>query len=78
QVFASLIYTASTLHAAVNFPQKPSMSFVPSSPGSVYAPIPTDKSERTKEDYMSYLVPMEIALRHVAVLTLLGSIHHTR
>ena len=30
------------------------------------------------EDYMTYLVPMEIALRHVAVLTLLGSIHHTQ
>lgn len=36
------------------------------------------QSDRTKEDYMSYLVPMEIALRHVAVLTLLGSIHHTQ
>ncbi|CAM9271580.1 unnamed protein product, partial [Laminaria digitata] len=77
KVFASLIYTASTLHAAVNFPQKPSMSFVPSCPASVYAPIPTDKSERTHEDFMSYMVPMEIAMRHVAVLTLLGSIHHT-
>lgn len=38
---------------------------------------PCVQSERTEADYMSYLVPMEIALRHVAVLTLLGSIHHT-
>lgn len=43
QVIASWIYSASTLHAAVNFPQKPSMSFVPSCPGSMFAPIPTDK-----------------------------------
>eukprot|EP00904_Undaria_pinnatifida_P007087 jgi/Undpi1/3508/HiC_scaffold_16.g06880.m1 len=78
RVFASLIYSASTLHAAVNFPQKPSMSFVPSCPASVYAPPPTDKSPRTHEDYMQYLVPMELALTHVAVLTLLGSIHHTQ
>eukprot|EP00904_Undaria_pinnatifida_P007086 jgi/Undpi1/3507/HiC_scaffold_16.g06879.m1 len=78
KVFASFIYTASTLHAAVNFPQKPSMSFVPSSPGAMYAPPPTDKSARNQEDYMQYLVPMEIALTHVAVLTLLGSIHHTQ
>lgn len=43
QVISTLIYTASTLHAAVNFPQRPSMSFNPSCPGSVYQPIPTDK-----------------------------------
>ncbi|CAB1101148.1 unnamed protein product [Ectocarpus sp. CCAP 1310/34] len=43
KVIASWIYSASTLHAAVNFPQKPSMSFVPSCPGSVYAPPPIDK-----------------------------------
>lgn len=43
QVIASWIYSASTLHAAVNFPQKPSMSFVPSCPSSMFAPPPTDK-----------------------------------
>lgn len=40
QVIATLIYTASTLHAAVNFPQGPFMSFNPSCPGSVYEPPP--------------------------------------
>eukprot|EP00904_Undaria_pinnatifida_P011936 jgi/Undpi1/7873/HiC_scaffold_24.g10345.m1 len=78
KIFASFIYTASTLHAAVNFPQTPSMSFVPSSSGSVYAQPPTDKSLRNKDDFMNYLAPMEIAIEHVAVLTLLGSVHHTR
>ena len=51
----------------------------------VYSPSPLApfcwlrcvQSERTYEDYMSYLAPMEIAIRHVAALTLLGSIHHT-
>lgn len=43
QVLASLIYSASTLHAAVNFPQKPIMSYPPNTPGSVYVPPPTDK-----------------------------------
>eukprot|EP00903_Cladosiphon_okamuranus_P008352 g8033.t1 len=78
KVIASWIYTGSTLHAAVNFPQKPSMSFVPSCPGSMFAPPPTDKSERTFEDYMNYLPPMEIATTHVTILTLLGSIFHTK
>eukprot|EP00904_Undaria_pinnatifida_P011934 jgi/Undpi1/7871/HiC_scaffold_24.g10343.m1 len=78
KVFASLIYTASTLHAAVNFPQTPSMSFLPSCPGAMYATPPTDKSVRTKEDYINCFAPMEIALEHVSVLTLLGSVHYTR
>ncbi|CAM9689337.1 unnamed protein product, partial [Hapterophycus canaliculatus] len=43
KVIASWIYSASTLHAAVNFPQKPSMSYVPSCPSAMFAPIPTDK-----------------------------------
>ena len=33
---------------------------------------------RTFKDYMSYLVPMEIATTHVSVLTLLGSVYHTK
>lgn len=43
QVLATLIYTAGTLHAAVNFPQKTIMSFVPNTPGAMYAAAPTDK-----------------------------------
>ncbi|CBN79156.1 Lipoxygenase [Ectocarpus siliculosus] len=78
KVIASWIYSASTLHAAVNFPQKPSMSFVPSCPGSVYAPPPIDKRERTFDEFMNYLPPMEIATIHVAILTLLGDIFHTK
>ena len=51
QVLASLIYSASALHAAVNFPQKPRVSFVPNTPGSVYAPPPTDKVRITSLGY---------------------------
>lgn len=36
------------------------------------------QSERTFEDYMNYLPPMEIATTHVTVLTLLGSVFHTK
>ena len=43
QVLASIIYTASVLHSAVNFPQRTIMSFIPSCPSSMFAPIPTDK-----------------------------------
>lgn len=47
QVLASMIYTASTLHAAVNFPQRSIMSFAPNTPGSIYAAPPTNKVRRT-------------------------------
>ncbi|CAM9249351.1 unnamed protein product [Ascophyllum nodosum] len=78
KVLASLIYSASVLHAAVNFPQKPIMSFVPACPSSMFAPIPTDKKPRTFEDYLAHMPPLEIAKRHVALLTLLGSVFHTK
>ena len=49
-MLSSLIYTASVLHAAVNFPQKPLQAFVPNTPGSVYAKPPTDKVRRIELD----------------------------
>ncbi|CAM9249501.1 unnamed protein product [Ascophyllum nodosum] len=77
-VIASIIYSASVLHAAVNFPQSPTMSFVPSCPGSMFAPIPSEKKERTFKDYLAHLPPLEVAKEHVTVLTLLGSIFYTK
>ncbi|CAN0524206.1 unnamed protein product, partial [Laminaria digitata] len=43
QMVSSWIYTASAFHAAVNFPQKSIVSYVPNTPGSVYAVPPADK-----------------------------------
>ncbi|WP_411024149.1 hypothetical protein, partial [Salmonella sp. s58408] len=40
-------------------------------------PPPTDKRERSDEEYMSYLPPLSIATTQVVVLTLLGSVVHT-
>ena len=36
------------------------------------------QKERTFEDYLAYLPPLEIAKTHVTVLTLLGSVYHTK
>ncbi|CAM9967586.1 unnamed protein product, partial [Sphacelaria rigidula] len=77
-VLASLIHTASTHHAAVNFPQRTQMSYVPSAPASVYAKPPTDKSERTFNDYLDYLPPLEIAARQTILMSLLGNVYHTK
>eukprot|EP00903_Cladosiphon_okamuranus_P014136 g13137.t1 len=78
KVLASLIYSASTLHAAVNFPQKPIMSHPPNTPGSIYMPPPTDKTERGFKEYLAYLPPLGIATEQVVILTFLGSVFHTK
>eukprot|EP00752_Nemacystus_decipiens_P003497 g3229.t1 len=78
KVLASLIYSASVLHAAVNFPQKPIMSYPPNTPGSVYMPPPADKTERGFKEYLAYLPPLEIATEQAVILTFLGSVFHTK
>ena len=36
------------------------------------------QEERTFEDYLAYLPPIEIATSQVVLTTLLGSVHHTK
>ena len=36
------------------------------------------QAERTFEDYLAYLPPMEIATTQVVLVTLLGSVFHTK
>ncbi|CAM9284618.1 unnamed protein product [Choristocarpus tenellus] len=78
KVIASVIYTASTLHAAVNFPQKPIMAFVPAYPLGLMKPSPTEAKKVRKDDYVSYLPRIENAKEQLFVGKLLGGVHHTR
>ncbi|CAN0351893.1 unnamed protein product [Ascophyllum nodosum] len=78
KIFASLIYTSSVLHAAVNFPQRTAISYVPSCGVSIFEPVPTDKGFQSYEDYLLYLPPMTIAYEHVETLTLLGNVYYTK
>ncbi|CAM9187044.1 unnamed protein product [Choristocarpus tenellus] len=79
KVIASVIFTASTLHAAVNFPQKPIMSFAPAYPLGLMQPNPTEqnKTSYTEDDYISYLPRIELARSQLFVGKLLGGVHHT-
>ncbi|CAM9597683.1 unnamed protein product [Discosporangium mesarthrocarpum] len=78
KILASVIYTGSTLHAAVNFPQKPIMGYTPAYPLAVWKEAPTDKSPKTFEDYISYLPPLEVTSTQVQVTNILGSVIHTK
>ncbi|CAN0471139.1 unnamed protein product, partial [Discosporangium mesarthrocarpum] len=72
---ASVIFTASTLHAAVNFPQNPIMSFAPAYPLGVLQPPITE--EEKVERWIEYHPRIEIAQLQLFIGKLLGGIHHT-
>lgn len=62
QYLSSLIYTASALHSAVNFPQQPLTSYVPNTPAAVYQPLPTDKVRSVRQSCVMLLACCEKAL----------------
>lgn len=73
-----IIFTASAQHAAVNFPQKGIMSFVPAMPTAGYYPAEKIGPETTEEDWFKLLPPMEQAQSGINLLTLLGSVYYNR
>ena len=70
------LFTASAQHAAVNFPQKPLMSYAPAVTGAGWAPAPTAQQGHHKADFLGMLPPLSLALEQLDVLSLLGSIHY--
>jgi len=71
------IWTGSAQHAAVNFPQKPLMSYTPAFPLAMYKDAPTS-IHQTIEDYESYLPPKNMDMKQSAITKLLGGIYYTR
>lgn len=71
-----IIFTAGPQHAAVNFPQLTDMSFLPGGPLAGYRPAP-DSTKMTKQDYLDFLPPMDIALKQWQTMHFLGSVRHT-
>lgn len=71
-----VIFTASAMHAAVNFPQRTVMSYAPAMPLAGYAPAPT--GEITEEDWKAMLPGLDQALIQANILTLLGGVYYTR
>lgn len=71
-----VIFTASAMHAAVNFPQKSVMSYAPAMPLAGYAPAPT--GEITEEQWLEMLPGLDQALIQTNMLSLLGGVYYTR
>ena len=73
-----LIYKAGPEHAAVNFPQKDLMSYVPNMPLAAYRPPPAKTDDLTEADYIAMLPPIDAAYMQLDTGYLLGGVHHTR
>jgi len=63
-----VIFTASAMHAAVNFPQKGIMSYAPCVPLSLYEHEPST----------NFLPPLEMSAKQISMATLLGTIYYTK
>jgi arachidonate 15-lipoxygenase len=73
-----IIFTASAQHAAVNFPQKGIMSYVPAMPTAGYLPATAIGPTTTEADWLALLPPLEKAQSGLNLLSLLGSIYFTQ
>ncbi|WP_414575925.1 lipoxygenase family protein [Anabaena sp. CCY 9402-a] len=73
-----IIFTASVQHAAVNFPQKDLMAYIPGFPLAGYLPASILKREVTEQDYLNLLPPLEQAQQQYSLLALLGSLYYNK
>ena len=75
EVLATVIFTASAQHAAVNFAQKALMMYVPGFPLARYQKPPVDPQPR--DNFMAGLPSLSQAQNQINILYLLGSVYFT-
>ncbi|OEE43192.1 arachidonate 15-lipoxygenase [Enterovibrio norvegicus] len=76
RVVAQIIYTASAQHASVNFAQYPLMSYIPGATGTLYKPMPGSREPLRKEDVVSWLPPLDVALYQTSFAYLLAGVQY--
>ena len=72
-----ILFTAGPQHAAVNFPQKSDMAYVPATPLAGYIPEIKGRSHE-ETDYLNFLPPMEVACTTQMTLDFLGDIYFNK
>lgn len=77
-MLAQIIWTSSGQHAAVNFPQRDLMSYVPNMPGALFGALPSGPSGTSPEALLELLPDVDLARAQQALTMLLGGVHHTR
>jgi arachidonate 15-lipoxygenase len=76
KALSTIIFTASAQHAAVNFPQKSLMMYVPGFPLARYLAPPTTVQDQ--ESFISGLPSLSQAQNQINTLYLLGSVYYTQ
>lgn len=75
-VLTMIIFTASAQHAAVNFPQKPLMTYAPAISGALWQVAPQQQQGCTQRDWLKLLPPIEQSFEQLNILYLLGSVQY--
>lgn len=74
-VLTMVVFTATAQHSAVNFPQKPLMTYAPAITGAGWQDAPTRQDGHDEQRWLAMFPPTNLALEQLNVLYLLGSVH---
>ena len=75
---AAIMFTASALHAAGNFPQATVTAYTPLAPGAGYTPTANAISAQSESEWLDLLPPLDMAAEQLRLTHALGSVHHTQ
>jgi arachidonate 15-lipoxygenase len=75
-VLTMVIYTATAQHAAVNFPQRPLMSYPPAIAGAGWHGAPDEAAKHTEKQWLEMMPPLKYGMDQLNIMYLLGSVHY--
>lgn len=74
ETIATLIFTATAQHSALNYAQFPFMGYVPNVTGALYAPAPTQDTPQEQSSWLAMLPPTSKALQQFVILYQLSNV----
>jgi arachidonate 15-lipoxygenase len=75
---AAIVYAASALHAAGNFPQANVTAYTPLAPGAGYVPVQQAIAAENEAQWLEMLPPLDMAALQLRLTYTLGSVHYTQ